>query len=478
MTTHTPPYDEKNIVSIFNYSKHLIHKCLHDFVDTQNTDAILNFGGKGSLGQLVESIFFQYDINNRQEADFEYVGAELKCTPLKKSKDGAFLIKERLVCSMINYTKDWDKSFEESHFYNKCLTLLLLFYLHTPHTSKLDLEFIFSVLWKIPDKDLLIIKNDYETILSKIRNGLAHTLSEGDTMYLGACRKGQKDEIPMTQHNSDILAPRRAWSLKTSYMRILLAEVIKHKDEDNSYCNFNVLNATNPSLTTLDDLTENKFDDIILNRCNPYIGKRYTEICKLLNILPSNSKSKYFIIANTIIGQKENSNINQSDEFRKAGLLMKTIRLQKNGNIRESMSFENIDYQEVFDCDYWTDSRLYEIFSNRFLFVIFKETDTQLSLPNGEKEEEYALFKIGFWAMNQRDLKIAQDYWENIRTCVKEDKIESKYFWNIQTDKNFHVRPKARVSSDTTLSPNGKEVKKYCYWFNKNFVKKIIDNEL
>lgn len=176
------------------------------------------------MGQLVEELFFKYSINSRQETDFAFEKVELKCTPLKESIKKELLIKERLVCSMINYTADWNKSFEESHSYQKCLIMLIMFYLHNPKVSKLDLHFIFAVLWRIPEKDLLIIRRDYDTIITKIRNGQAHTLSEGE-MYLGACRKGQKEESLMPQHNNKIGAPRRAWSLKTAYMRIVLDEV-------------------------------------------------------------------------------------------------------------------------------------------------------------------------------------------------------------------------------------------------------------
>lgn len=190
------PYNERDISSIFNYSKQLVNKCLRDFAPDAE-----EHNGKGSLGQLVEELFFKYDLNSRQEADFAFVNAELKCTPLKESAKKELLIKERLVCSMINYTADWNKTFEESHFYQKCLIMLIMFYLHNPKASKLDLQFLFAVLWKIPEKDLLIIRKDYDTIITKIRNGQAHTLSEGDTMYLGACRKGQKGESLMPQHN-------------------------------------------------------------------------------------------------------------------------------------------------------------------------------------------------------------------------------------------------------------------------------------
>lgn len=92
------PYNNKDITSIFDYSKKLINKCLRDFAPDAEEHK-----GKGGLGQLVEELFFHYDVNSRQEADFAFVNAELKCTPLKLAARGKeLLIKERLVCSMIN----------------------------------------------------------------------------------------------------------------------------------------------------------------------------------------------------------------------------------------------------------------------------------------------------------------------------------------------------------------------------------------
>lgn len=467
------PYNNKDITSIFNYSKQLINKCLRDFAPDADEHK-----GKGGLGQLVEELFFKYDINSRQEADFAFVNAELKCTPLKKSaKNEDLLIKERLACSMINYTEDWNKSFEQSHFYRKCLIMLIMFYLHQSNVSKLDLHFLFAVLWKIPDKDLLIIRKDYETIISKIRNGKAETLSEGDTMYLGACRKGQKGDSLMVQHGSDIGAPRRAWSLKTTYMRIVLDEV-KKNNVDGAYCNYDIKPTELEELISVDELKSHSVDDVLKGRFAPYVGLGYSEICKKLDINPITAKSKYFVIANAIASNKKIGNVNLSEEFVKSGLTMKTIRINKNGKIKESMSFENIDYQEVYDCDEWTDSRLYELFTSRFMFVIFKETDNLLSLPNGKTESEYKLDKVAFWTMPQADLNVAMQYWENIRQCVKDDHISPEYFWGIKDNRDFHVRPKATLAKDMVDTPNGTKAKKYCYWFNAKYVKNIIDNEI
>lgn len=467
------PYNDKDIISIFNYSKHLINKCLRDFAPNAE-----EYKGKGGLGQLVEKLFFKYNTNNRQEADFAFVNAELKCTPLKKSvKDGELLIKERLVCSMINYVEDWNKSFEQSHFYKKCLIMLIMFYLHQNKKSKLDLRFLFSVLWQIPDKDLLIIRKDYDTIISKIRNGQAETLSEGDTMYLGACRKGTSQDSLMAQHGSEKGAPRRAWSLKTAYMRIVLEEV-KKNNVDGAYCNYNIVRPEQKELFTIDELENSSVDEILIKRFNPYIGLSYTDICVKLGLSPTMAKSKYFVIANAIASNKKIGNINQSEEFVKSGLTLKTIRIKRNGVIKESMSFENIDYQEIYDCEEWTDSRLYELFTSRFLFVVYRETDVMLQLPDSKTEPEYKLEKVGFWTMPQYDLNVAMQYWKNIKECVMQDHISPEYFWGLKDDRCFHVRPKASLAKDLVDTPNGTKAKKYCYWFNAKYVKNIIDNEI
>lgn len=120
------PYDKSDAISIFEYSKKLLHKALRDFL----TEDYKPRKGKGGLGQMVENIFFQLETNNNPEADFSAAGMELKCTPLKSGKNQEYLIKERLVCNMINYTEVVNESFETSHFYLKCQLMLLLFYLY------------------------------------------------------------------------------------------------------------------------------------------------------------------------------------------------------------------------------------------------------------------------------------------------------------------------------------------------------------
>lgn len=453
------PYDKCSAISIFEYSKGLLGKTLREFA----YEGYSPKKGKGGIGQMVENLYFLLETNNNPEADFSSAKMELKCTPLKLAKNNDYLIKERLVCNMINYCDVVKEDFEQSHFYLKCQLMLLMFYLYKKDYNNLDLEFVFSVLWKLPEKDLLIIRQDYETIIKKIKRGEAHLLSEGDTMYLGACRKGQKGDSLMIQPNSDICAPRRAFSLKMAYMRTVLQYVIESNKK--AVTNFAL---PKEQLVTEKELTELSFDEILLKRFAPYIGKGFREIaCRKDVDISNNPKNKFAMIANAIAVSDKCANINRSEEFLKAGLTMKTIRILQNGSIKEAMSFENIDYLEVAECEEWLESRLYELFSSRFMFVVFKE---QL-----KGQEDYVLDDVFFWTMPQVDLNQAEEYWNHIKENILNDNISEKYWWKAKDRKKFHVRPKAQKSTDLAPTPDGGWAKKFCYWFNNDYVRDIVD---
>lgn len=459
-TSKQLPYNKFSATSIYEYSKGLLGKTLREFI----YEGYATKAGKGGIGQMVENLYFFLDTNNNPEADFSSAGMELKCTPLKLGKNNEYLIKERLVCGMINYCDVIKEDFEHSHFYLKCQLMLLMFYLYRKGHDNLDLEFIFSVLWKLPEKDLLIIRQDYEIIIDKIRRGEAHLLSEGDTMYLGACRKGQKGDSLMTQPYSNEGAPRRAFSLKMAYMRTVLQYVVASKEK--AVTNFTL---HKEQLVSEKDLATQTFDDILLRRFKPYISKEYHIIANELGVdISNNPKNKYAMIANSVASNGKYSNINRSEEFLKAGLTMKTIRIEYNGAIKEAMSFENIDYIEIAECDNWFESRLYELFSSRFMFVVYREQH--------EGSEDYALDDVFFWTMPQADLSLAENYWEHIRTNVINEQISQEYWWKAKDKKKFHVRPKAQKATDLAPTHTGGQAKKFCYWFNNDYVREIINH--
>ena len=464
MDTQPLGYNPKDATSIWQYSAGLLGHTLREFIDGELEK---EYTGKGALGQMVEEIYFHLANNSRAEADFHSAGVELKCTPLKHGRREALLIKERLVCGMINYCELVGEDFEESHFYTKCQLMLLLFYLHIQDVNKLDLEFLISLLWKFPDKDLEIIRQDYYTIVNKVKQGLAHEISEGDTLYLGACRKGVDGSSVTIQPYSATLAPTRAFCLKQSYMSTILKWIIETKKN-----HLNMLNPELSSLVSLQALKEESFETIILKRYLKYIGQGYEKIAKSLKVdLSKNPKNKFAMIASAIGTKGKKTNINATEEFLKSGLMMKAIRVQANGRIKESMAFENINYTEVYNEENeWIDSRCYDIFTSRFLFVIFREQT--------QNKGDYVLDKIFFWTMPPADLNVAEDYWKNIKQCVNDNHIAPEYFWKIGDHKLFHVRPKGRDVEDLAPNPHGGKARKYCYWFNNEYITEIVNKNI
>ena len=115
------PYDQTSPESIWRYSAGLLGHTLREFA---SAEYIEKDTGKGTLGNMVEELYFLIKNNNRAEADFAEAGMELKCTPLKKGSNEQLRIKERLVCNMINYMEVVNEDFEHSHFYLKCQLML------------------------------------------------------------------------------------------------------------------------------------------------------------------------------------------------------------------------------------------------------------------------------------------------------------------------------------------------------------------
>lgn len=474
-------YDSTSVLSIFEYSKELLGKSLFEAVAMFSPNVSktqLKIKGKGGLGQMVEKFYYGYTPNNKAEADFAMAQLELKTTPLKKTRTG-FAIKERLVCDVIDFCAIVDVDFEHSPFYKKSLLMLILFYLHQNGVEKYDLEFIYSVLWKLKGKDLQIIKHDYEVIVEKIRQGKAHELSEGDTMYLGACRKGQKGEALRKQPFNEIGAPKRAFALKTAYMRTILRYV--ESTGKNMVSNIK-LTAPLFQLVTEEQLKYKSFEQIITERLMVYRGYDYKQIARAFDvcILPT-EKSKYDHATRTILYKGINK-IENTEEIAKAGIIVKNIRLRKTGNIKESMSFKNIDYQEVCDNADFYQSEWYDLITSRFMFIVYKETD----IPIKEKSlwvnesERYVLDKVVFWTMPEGDMELAESFWKNIRENVLADNYyteQDNTYWRLADHRNFHVRPKGKNRMDVQFSPlSGRCVPKVCYWFNSEYVKAIIQS--
>lgn len=423
-----------------------------------------DFNYKGGMGVLMEENVFQYEANSDANPDFYEAKIELKVTPVKRNKNGTYSAKERLVLNIINYMEEYKNTFETSSFWHKNENLNLMFYLWEEGVPRSDYKIIKHLLYTYPEEDLLIIKQDWEVIVNKIRNGLAHEISEADTLYLGACTKGTNKESVREQPFSEILAKQRAYCLKTSYMTNLVRT--------------RVMDEYTESLISAEELHNKTFEESLYDKIKSFIGKSKTELIKKFGLNPK-SKDVIERIFAKMLGIK--GKVNDTDEFQKANITCKTIRVNENNTITESMSFPAFKYKEIIQ-EEWDTSTLRNIFSeNKYLFVIFKE-----------KNNEFYFSGIKLWNMPLSILdNEVKSAWDKTVEVIKNGNIVKSVgktrktnFPGMKENNVAHVRPHGRNSKDVFELPVAdkltgcKVYTKHCFWLNNKYLEKILNDEL
>ncbi|GAA0352086.1 Sau3AI family type II restriction endonuclease [Alkalibacterium iburiense] len=454
------PYSTEE--EVMEISKSVIGKTFGE-IDKYDRSSIKT---KGAMGHVIEESLFDYAINSNQEADFSELGIELKVTPVKTNKNKTVSAKERLVLNIINYMTEVNQNFETSSFWLKNRRLLFFFYLWKKELAVKDYQILETLLYTYPEEDLEIIKNDWKIIHTKIKEGKAHELSEGDTMYLGACTKGSSAKSVRKQPNSDIPAKQRAYSLKQSYMTSL---VRKH---------FNAEDLVR--ISNAQELKHQSFDQILEKRFKPYYGKTLEEIAKSHNLqINQRFKSKVQQVVSSILGIT-GTKLSSIEEFSKANIQFKTIRLEPNGLPKEHMSFEQIDFNKWLNQPF-DESQIYNKFeTTKFLFVVFEY------IVDESNEKKLVLKGIKLWNMPEETiLNEVQDLWYEVRKILTEGVKLKNVKWgnSYRVENNFpgqdynrivHIRPKARDGKDKTKLPDGQYVTKQTYWLDRRYISEIV----
>lgn len=465
-------YDESNPISIEQYAQKLIGKTFSNLIkeDTLRvSEEQSNYAAdhenrkrKGGLGELVEERFFHYKCNNDSKPDFDKAGVELKVTPYKINKNGSLSAKERLIITMIDYFTVIEEQFETSHLWEKSKLILLVYYLYKQETSsRLDYRIDYAKLFTPPEEDIEIIKHDFQLIVEKIRSGKAHELSEGDTLYLGAAPKAATSQDRRKQPCSEELAKPRAFAFKNSYMTYVLNNYII------------------PGKTTYEPIIKDKktgyFEDYVVNKIRKYKDYSVGDLCSIFNVeYEKQPKSLEAMLAYRILGIKGN----HAEEFEKANIVVKTIRVSSDNKIKESMSFPTFKFKELLE-EEWEESTFGSYLSEtRFLFVVYKFDDNQVLRLKG----------CQFWNIPYKDLnEQVYSVWEKTRQVLREglqvtEKNGKKLnnFPKASQNPVCHVRPHARNANDTYELPDGRRYPKQCFWLNNSYIlsqlnKKILE---
>lgn len=442
-------------------SKSAIGKTVNDILTEEVITIEDKEKNKGGLGQLIERYLFGIANNSDSEPDFMPAGIELKVTPYKKLKDGKLSAKERLVLNIIDYMSEYKNEFKSSHFWYKNNKIQLLWYLWEANKDKKDLIITNEKLLELENnEDLKQIEEDWNYIIKKIKDGKAHEISEADTMYLGACSKGANALSLRKQPFNDIPAMQRAFCFKSSYMTQLVRKYI------GDY--FNVEKVLKDK--------SNSFNEFVNNVVNKYKGKTQKELMNEFG-LDSNAKNINSMLVSRMFNVK--SKLAETEEFQKANIIPKTIRIEENGRIKESISFPYFKYTEIVNQN-WEDSDLKEeLETTKYMFFIFKM-----------ENEEYVFKGIKLWNMPEIDIETSvMDMWKKTYNTIKtgnivksiENGIRKTNFVGMSENKVCHVRPHGRDAKDTCKLPvsdkltGATEYTKHCFWINNAYIRNIFD---
>lgn len=413
---------------------------------------------KGGLGEIIEERFFHYPCNNDSRPDFYKAGVELKVTPYKINKNGSYAAKERLIITMIDYFAVVDEKFEDSHLWKKAQLILIIYYLYQKEIeNRLNYKISYAKLFTPPEQDIKIIKHDFDTIVEKIRAGKAHELSEGDTLYLGAAPKAATSKDRRKQPYSSELAKPRAFAFKNSYMTYVL----------NNY----IIPGKNTYEPIIKGEVPELFEEYVVDKINNYKGYTVQDLCTEFHVkYEKKPKNLEAMLAYRILGIKGN----HAEEFEKANIVVKAIRIGKNNRIKESMSFPTFKFKELVEEEWETSTFGTYLSETRFLFIVYKFDEKDILHLTG----------CQFWNIPYEDLNEVKSVWEKTRKVLREGlQVTQKNGRNYNNlpkaseNQVCHVRPHAQNSKDTYELPDGRQYPKQCFWLNNSYIFKQLNDD-
>jgi DNA mismatch repair protein MutH len=466
------PYNGKSREDILRHARLLINKSLADlYPETTFTGN----AGRGGFGNYIERYHFKYEPNSVSEPDFPEAGMELKTSPLRKARDGRWKSKERIVLGLIDYHGIVTEIFDGSAFLKKNHHLLIIFYEHDGHASLSRLVVFLVGDWRYPDNDLAIIRKDWEIIQAKIAAGKAHLLSEGDTVYLGACTKGANARSLRTQPYCESMAMQRAFALKSRYVNFII-EAFESGGQPAE--NISPIFAPNEGV----GLETVGFDKLVVSRFDRYVGMSPRAIAKE-RLLKINFKAKS-AFANLTKGVLVGQFNTEVEEFLKAGITVRTIRIDHEGKPQEAVSFPAFEYCELVK-EEWEDSDLLADCSKLF-FVVYQCENENFD------NEKLKLKGAFFWNMSVEDLDRARETWEKTREIINNGGIVQSVsgkrrktnFPGVTDNPVVHVRPHGRTTADVYPLPvpdavtGASEYTKHSFWLNQKYLREAIAKSL
>lgn len=192
------------------------------------------------------------------------------------------------------------------------------------------------------------------------------------------------------------------------------------------------------------------------------------------------AKNAYSALIGKLLSSSGSSAFSQL--LKDENFVVKTIRLDKYGRLKESMSLPTFKYQDIVT-EEWETRSLREYFSQKvFAFIVFRADGKELFLHN-----------MMIWKMPSNVLETGvRPAWQSMHDLLENGSIvkyiddAGRYFtfFPSSTENPYvHVRPHAQSRNDTYPLPVADKLTglvcypKHSFWLNRAYVLKIISKE-
>lgn len=229
------------------------------------------------------------------------------------------------------------------------------------------------------------------------------------------------------------------------------------------------------------------FTEVISEKILAYKGFSEWELYSRFNINPK-AKGKNSTLIRKMIGLT--GDIEKTQEFQKANMNLRVIRVNKDGLPKEDSPFKTYYFREIASTNIWEDSHPYlEIYNKKFLFVIFKEISPS----------HFILDNIKFWGFPDRLEEELKRVWKEtsdiinkgvklnyngkkVSTNFPQSKINKYLFTKIHAQNSYYeIEPNVFIGkgslSDTDILPDGRRITKHSFWMPKKFMKEVLEGK-
>lgn len=402
--------------------------------------------GKGEGGAAIET-FFGIPPNDRSEADFPGAGIELKVVPLRRAGNST-RVKERTVISMIDYDQlvleTWDTA-----SVRKKLHILFVFFEHLAEESKALFPIRAFVFWEADAATEGFIRADWERVVTKVRHGLAHQLSESDGRIMGPCTKAKDSHTLRSQPFGTVKAKPRAFALKPSFTLDVYERSQRERREESLVAN----RVISPTAS---------FEEQLLQRFSRLESRSVGDVAEELGISPSNAKSYAARVLRRAFGA--NDFRSEIREFKEMGLTPRTTRVDASLMPYEALSFPAFRYRELLE-ETWEDS---DLLSRVEYMLIVPVHGGRRDTPQADCRFRQPVF----WRPSADQLETIRREWELYRLEIREGLA-----MNLTPGSEtlaIHVRPHARNARDADIAPLIGSVVKKSFWLNRGFVRTLL----